>query len=77
MKDIFGCYGLPERMLIDNGSTLKGFHTGFTFWLVRLGIQVIHGRVRHPQTQGKGERLHRTLKSELLIRHPFYIHFTT
>jgi transposase InsO family protein len=72
LKDIFGCYGLPERMLMDNGSTWKGFHTGLTFWLVRLGIQVVHGRIHHPQTQGKDERLHRTLKSELLTRQTFY-----
>ena len=72
LKDIFGCYGLPERMLMDNGAIWKGFHTTLTFWLVRLGIQVIHGRIRHPQTQGKDERLHRTLQTELLIRQPFY-----
>jgi transposase InsO family protein len=72
LKDIFGSYGLPERMLMDNGAIWKGFHTQLTFWLVRLGIEVIHGRVRHPQTQGKDERLHRTLKSELLTRQPFY-----
>jgi transposase InsO family protein len=72
LRDVFGCYGLPERMLMDNGSTWKGFHTGLTFWLVRLGIQVVHGRVRHPQTQGKDERLHRTLKNELLIHSLFY-----
>jgi transposase InsO family protein len=72
LKDIFDCYGLPERMLMDNGAIWKGFHTQLTFWLVRLGIQVIHGRIHHPQTQGKDERLHRTLKNELLSRSPFY-----
>lgn len=72
LKDIFGSYGLPERMLMDNGAIWKGFHTQLTFWLVRLGIEVVHGRVHHPQTQGKDERLHRTLKSELLTRQPFY-----
>jgi hypothetical protein len=35
-------------------------------WLVRLGIRVAHGRARHPQTQGKDERFHRTLKAEVL-----------
>ncbi len=72
LRDIFGCYGLPERMLMDNGAIWKGFHTKLTFWLVQLGIQVVHGRIRHPQTQGKYERLHRTLKNELLIRQLFY-----
>lgn len=73
LRDIFGSYGLPERMLMDNGAIWKGFHTKLTFWLVRLGIQVVHGRIHHPQTQGKDERLHRTLKDELLIRQPFMI----
>ncbi len=66
LEGIFECYGLPERMLMDNGSVWQGYHTGLTFWLVRLGIQVVHGRTYHPQTQGKDERLHRTLKDELL-----------
>jgi hypothetical protein len=34
-----------------------------------LGIQISHGRPYHPQTQGKDERLHRTLQAELLSRH--------
>jgi transposase InsO family protein len=72
LKDIFSCYGLPERMLMDNGAIWKGFHTKLTSWLVRLGIQVVHGRIHQPPTQGKDERLHRTLKNELLIRQPFY-----
>jgi transposase InsO family protein len=72
LKDIFDYYGLPERMLMDNGAIWKGFHTKLTSWLVRLGIQVVHGRIHHPQTQGKDERLHRTLKNELIIRQPFY-----
>ena len=38
---------------------------------MRLGIQVVHGRPYHPQTQGKDERLHRTLKDELLRHQQF------
>jgi transposase InsO family protein len=72
LESIFEEYGLPERMLMDNGSVWQGFHTGLTFWLVRLGIQVIHGRPYHPQTQGKDERLHRTLKEELLRQQQFF-----
>jgi hypothetical protein len=34
-------------------------------WLMRLGIRVAHGRPYHPQTQGKDERLHRTMKAEI------------
>jgi transposase InsO family protein len=31
-----------------------------------LDILPIHGRIKHPQTQGKIERFHRTIKQELL-----------
>ena len=72
LESIFEEYGLPERMLMDNGSVWQGFHTGLTFWLVRLGIQVVHGRPYHPQTQGKDERLHRTFKEELLREQHFF-----
>jgi transposase InsO family protein len=72
LESIFEEYGLPERMLMDNGSVWQGFHTGLTFWLVRLGIQVVHGRPYHPQTQGKDERRHRTLKQELLQEQEFF-----
>lgn len=71
LSSVFSQYGLPERMLMDNGSVWRGFHTALTFWLIRLGIQVLHGRIYHPQTQGKDERLHRTLKSELLSHQNF------
>jgi transposase InsO family protein len=72
LESIFEEYGLPERMLMDNGTVWQGFHTGLTFWLVRLGIQVVHGRPYHPQTQGKDERLHRTLQAELLREQQFF-----
>ena len=36
--------------------------------LLRLGIEAIHGRAYHPQTQGKVERLHGTLEEEALPR---------
>ena len=33
-----------------------------------LGVKVLHGRPYHPQTQGKEERFHQTLKVELIER---------
>jgi transposase InsO family protein len=71
--ETFRRFGLPERILTDNGSpwgvALPGpGHTRLTLWLLRLGVAVAHGRPRHPQTQGKCERFHRTLKAELLSR---------
>lgn len=66
----FELYGLPDRMLMDNGSPwgddADSPYTKFNIWLVRLGIAISHGRPFHPQTQGKEERFHRTLNHELL-----------
>jgi transposase InsO family protein len=74
LSAIFRQYGLPERMLMDNGSPWSDGrshpHTAFGAWLMRLGVEVSHGRPFHPQTQGKDERLHRTLDDELLQRLP-------
>jgi transposase InsO family protein len=62
----FKRYGLPRRMLMDNGSPWGSEHTPLTVWLMRQSISVSHGRPYHPQTQGKEERFHRTLKAEVL-----------
>lgn len=62
--------GLPAAMLMDNGPPWSACSehswTALSLWLVRLGIHVSHGQAYHPQTQGKEERFHRTLKFELL-----------
>lgn len=66
----FQRYGLPSRMLMDNGAPWGDAGdqpwTRLAAWLVRLGIGVSHCRPCHPQTQGKLERWHRTLKTEVL-----------
>jgi len=72
---VFSRYGLPAAILCDNGSpwgtVADHGHTALTVWLLRLGVQVLHGRPRHPQTQGKEERFHRILKAELLTTRVF------
>src|SRR5262245_6510740 len=68
---VFRRYGLPDAMLMDNGGPWGdsggGRFTSFSVWLMRLGIRVTHGRILHPQTQGKDERLHRTMKAEIAL----------
>ncbi len=72
----FRHYGLPERMLVDNGSPwgndTRSRITPLTVWLMRLGIGVTHARPYHPQTLGKDERFHRTLKREVLSHTVFH-----
>jgi transposase InsO family protein len=69
---LFGEVGLPESILSDNGFGPRGASVGGLSWLearlLRLGVEAIHGRAYHPQTQGKVERLHRTLEEEVLPR---------
>lgn len=69
----FERYGVPEAMLMDRGSIWWGTKNGYglTWMSVRLieqGIQLLYGRVHHPQTQGKVERFHRTLNEALHYR---------
>jgi transposase InsO family protein len=67
--EVFGVHGLPDEMLMDNGDCwgTRESHapTRFGAWLMRLGVKPIHGRPRHPQTQGKVERFHGTAKLEM------------
>jgi transposase InsO family protein len=65
----FRKFGLPEAVLSDNGPQFAGYGGGYTQferWLMDHGVLPIHGRVMHPQTQGKIERFHRTMNQELL-----------
>jgi transposase InsO family protein len=71
LAEVFRRYGLPRRILADNGppwgtSGSQQRHTPLTVWLLDLGVAIAHGRPYHPQTQGKDERFHRTLKAEVL-----------
>jgi transposase InsO family protein len=57
-------WGLPARILSDNGPCFGGVGRAgdFVDGLAALGIQAIHARPFHPQTCGKIERWHQTLK---------------
>lgn len=62
--------GVPVAMLIDHGtpwwSTSNGHGlTALSVSLIAQGIDLIYSGVRHPQTQGKVERFHRTLGERL------------
>lgn len=73
---LFGHMGLPEAILSDNAPLFAGVHGPSTFEanLMRLGIDVLHGRTYHPQTQGKIERFFGTVQRELLNNSFFSLH---
>jgi transposase InsO family protein len=71
MERVFRQYGLPVQINFDNGAPWgsprePGRLTELGVWLVRLGIRVSHSRPHHPQTNGKEERFHRSLKAEVI-----------
>lgn len=75
LEEAFRTYGLPNAMTMDNGSPWKGAApfrlSRLTVWLMRLQIKVGHSAPYHPQTQGKLERFHRSLKTEVLKYYQF------
>ncbi len=76
MERVFRLYGLPLQINFDNGAPWgsprePGRLTELGIWLVRLGIRVSHSRPHHPQTNGKDERFHRSLKAEVISRNCF------
>ena len=62
-------FGLPTSTLTDNGvvytTRLLGARNGFENLLATLGVVQKNGHPHHPQTQGKIERFHQTLKKWL------------
>lgn len=66
---VFGDVGLPDAVLCDNAFSTHNPGVPSLSWfdarLLRLGVQPIHGRAYHPQTQGKVERFHGTLVREV------------
>jgi transposase InsO family protein len=65
-------HGWPAATLTDNGavytSRFTGGRNGFEYLLGYLGIRQKNGAPGHPQTQGKVERFHQTLKRWLGCR---------
>jgi transposase InsO family protein len=69
LTSAFQRYGLPDAFFVDNGMPWGGAvgarWTRFGVWLLKLGIDLRHSRPYHPQSRGKNERFHRTLKAEV------------
>jgi transposase InsO family protein/transposase-like protein len=67
-------WGLPASVLTDNGCVYTAWHRGgataLEVELLSLGIEFKHSRPYHPQTCGKIERFHQTLKLFLAHQPP-------
>ena len=72
--DTASTWGYPASVLTDNGAVYNAASrkgkTLFELDLERLGILYKHSRPYHPQTCGKIERFHQTLKKYLARRKP-------
>jgi transposase InsO family protein len=63
--------GVPQAVLCDNAFGNTHGTPGLSWFearLLRLGIETLHGRAYHPQTQGKVEAIHGSMQRELWPR---------
>ncbi|MFD6066344.1 IS481 family transposase [Amycolatopsis lurida] len=74
LQQAFAGYGVPVKVLSDNGLAFSGKHRGLMVELERHlageGVTTIASSVYHPQTCGKNERVHQTLQKWLAARPP-------
>jgi transposase InsO family protein len=74
-RTAFKRYGLPARVLTDNGAVFtgkprRGGQVALETELITLRIRFDHSRPYHPQTCGKVERFHQTQKKWLAAQPP-------
>jgi hypothetical protein len=75
LRRTFEQRGMPDQMLIDHGTPWWNANspwgwTELTVWIMRLGIRIYLSGFRHPQTQGKVERMHGSLLNAIRKRCP-------
>jgi len=67
---VFREYGLPLAIRTDNGPPFASVSAGglspLSVWWIKLGIMPERIKPGHPEQNGRHERLHRTLKQEVM-----------
>lgn len=74
LRHTFENHGMPEAMLMDHGTPWWNANspwgwTELSVWLMRHGVRILLSGYRHPQTQGKVERMHGALHRAIRRRH--------
>jgi transposase InsO family protein len=69
LEEVFTRCGMPRQMLLDHGTpwwNMQGAGwTRLSVWLMQQGVELRFSGYRHPQTQGKVERMHGSLQRAL------------
>jgi transposase InsO family protein len=56
--------GISKRLFVDNGAAYRSHHLSLV--CAKLGVTLIHARAYQPESKGKIERWHRTVRMQLL-----------
>lgn len=75
LQATFEAAGVPDALLIDHGTPwYNGWSpwgwTELSVWIMRQGVRIYLSGVRHPETQGKVERMHGSLQQAIRKRKP-------